>query len=107
MSQLRVEILSFAGCPNREPARALVERVADELGMEATVEIVDVIDFDAARNLRFLGSPTVRVNGHDVEPGAEKRCEFGFACRVYHSDQGSSSQPSEAWIREALAASRS
>jgi hypothetical protein len=58
VSQPRVEILSFAGCPNQEPARSLVERVAAELGLEPAVEIVEVVDSEAASNLRFLGSPT-------------------------------------------------
>lgn len=103
MSQPRVEILSFTGCPNQEQARGLVERVAAELGVEPALEIVEVVDSGAASNLRFLGSPTVRVNGRDVEPGAEKRREFVFACRVYRTGQGFSGQPSEAWIRAALA----
>ena len=103
MSRLRVEILALAGCPNHERARATVERVAAELGVEPTVEIVEVVDSEAAKTLRFLGSPTVRVNGRDVEPGAEKRREFALSCRVYHSEQGFSGQPSEAWIRRALA----
>jgi hypothetical protein len=102
VSQPRVEILSFAGCPNRERARGLVERIAAELGVEPTLEMVEVVDSDAADRLRFLGSPTVRVNGRDVEPGAEKRREFVFSCRVYRSDQGLTGHPSEASIREAL-----
>jgi hypothetical protein len=106
VSPPRVEILSFPGCPNQERARGLVERVAAELGVVPTLEIVEVVDSDAASNLRFLGSPTVRVNGRDVEPGAEKRRDFAFACRVYRTDQGLSGQPSEAWIREALAPPR-
>ena len=102
MTQPLVEILYFDGCPKHEPARALVERVAAELRVEPAIELVEVVDPDAAADLRFLGSPTIRVGGRDVEPGANERHEFVLACRVYRSEHGLAGQPDEAWIREAL-----
>jgi hypothetical protein len=101
-----VEILYFEGCPNHGEARALVERLADELRLEPEVRLVEVADPDAAARLRFLGSPTVRVDGRDVEPGAEERGDFVFSCRVYRSDRGLTGQPDEAWIRAALGPTR-
>jgi hypothetical protein len=103
VSQPRVEILYFDGCPNHERARALVETIATELNMEPSVQLVPVADSETARALRFLGSPTVRVNGRDVEPGAEERRDFVLSCRVYRTEHGFSGQPSEAWVSEALA----
>jgi hypothetical protein len=103
MRRPRVEILYFEECPNHRPARALVERIAGELRVDPEIHIVEVPDADAAMRLRFLGSPTVRVDGRDVEPGAEQRREFVLSCRVYRSERGFSGQPDERWIREALA----
>jgi len=102
MRRPRVEILYFDGCPNHEPARALVDRLARQLGVEPEIELVQVADPEAAAMLRFLGSPTVRVDGVDVEPGAEERRDFAFSCRIYRSDGGASEQPAESWVREAL-----
>ncbi len=102
MSGPRVEILWFEGCPNHERALEVVEQVAGELGMRPAIELVEVPDVDAAARLRFLGSPTVRVEGRDVEPGAEERTEFVLACRVYRSERGVAGQPDEDWIRAAL-----
>jgi hypothetical protein len=102
MRRPRVEILYFEGCPNHEPARALVERLARELHVEPEIELVEVADPEAAVKLRFLGSPTVRANGMDVEPGAEERRDFAFSCRLYRSDGGASEQPAESWVRDAL-----
>jgi hypothetical protein len=102
VSQPRVEILYFEGCPNHEPARALVDRLAGELRVEPEIELIQVADPEAAVRLRFLGSPTVRVNGVDVEPGAEERREFVLSCRVYRGESGFSGQPEERWIRDAL-----
>ena len=102
MRRPRVEILYFDGCPNHEPARALVDRLARELRVEPAIELVQVADPEAAAMLRFLGSPTVRVDGVDVEPGAEERRDFALACRIYRSDEGASEQPAESWVRDAL-----
>jgi len=103
----RVEILYFDGCPNHELARALVERVAAELHLDPSIDLVAVVDPDAAAELRFLGSPTIRVDGRDVEPGAEERHEFVLSCRMYRTGQGLAGQPDQAWIREALTAAAS
>ncbi len=103
MRRPRVEILYFAGCPNHEAARALVERIAADLRIEPQIDLVEVSGLAAARALRFLGSPTVRVNERDVEPGAEKRNDFVLSCRVYRTEHGLGGQPAEALVREALA----
>ncbi len=102
MSRPRVEILYFEGCPNHEPARALVERLATELRIEPEIRLVEVTDPEAAVALRFLGSPTVRVNGVDVEPGAQERRDFALSCRIYRGERGVAEQPQESWVREAL-----
>jgi hypothetical protein len=102
MRRPRVEILYLHGCPNHEPTRALVERVAGKLGIEPVIDLVEVADVDAAVERRFLGSPTVRVGGVDVEPGAEERRDFAFSCRIYRGERGVSEQPDERWVREAL-----
>jgi hypothetical protein len=70
--------------------------------VEPEIRLVEVSDADAAVELRFLGSPTVRVDGVEVEPGAEARRDFALACRVYRSERGVAEQPEEAWLREAL-----
>lgn len=103
MKRPRVEILHFEGCPNHEGARVLVERIAAEVGVKPEIDLVQVPDADAAMQLRFLGSPTVRVDGRDVEPGAEGRRDYVFACRVYRGEEGFSGQPAAGWIRQALA----
>jgi hypothetical protein len=103
MRRPRVEILYFEGCPNHEAARALVDRIAAELRIEPQIDLVEVSDLAAARALRFLGSPTVRVNGRDVEGGTEKRDDFVLSCRVYQTEHGLGGQPAEAAVRKALA----
>lgn len=99
----RVEILYFEGCPNYEAARGLVERLSRELGIEPELRLIDVADQEAAQRLRFLGSPTIRVDGEDVDPHASGRHEYARSCRVYRTEVGFAGQPDERWVRDALA----
>lgn len=78
-----VEILYFAGCPNHAPTAELVRQVVRDVAPDAQVREVEVADHDEAQRMRFLGSPTVRVDGRDVEPGAQDRTTFQMACRLY------------------------
>ncbi len=103
MRQPRVDVLYFEGCPNHEQARAIVERVAADMSVTPEIHLVEVPDAEAAPEMRFLGSPSIRVDGRDVEPGADERESFVFACRVYRAERGFTGQPEERWIREALA----
>jgi hypothetical protein len=97
-----VELLYFEGCPNHEEARRVVERVSRELGIEPEIRLVDVPSDEAARRLRFLGSPTIRVEGEDIEPNARERHTYARSCRVYRTQAGLAGLPDEHWVRDAL-----
>ncbi|HZC30349.1 MAG TPA: hypothetical protein VE261_02455 [Gaiellaceae bacterium] len=97
-----MQILTVAECPNRRGAVELVEQVARELGVEPELELVNVLDSKTAGRLRFLGSPTIRVDGRDVEPGAAARTEYALSCRLYRTAAGVQGQPDAMWIRDAL-----
>ena len=98
-----IEILYFDDCPNYRDARALVDRVSDDLDVLPEIRMIGIPDPERADRLRFLGSPTIRVNGRDIEPGADTRDQFTLACRVYGTDSGLQGLPAESWLREALA----
>ena len=102
MASQSVELLYFTGCPHYNQARELVERVAADEGVAPDLRLVEITTPEDAQRLRFLGSPSVRVNGHDVEPGADDRDTFVLACRVYRTDSGLRGTPAEEWVRAAL-----
>lgn len=102
----RVEVLSFAGCPHARAVVALVEQAARDTAVDVDLRLIDVPDAATAAERRFLGSPTVRVEGRDVEPGSEDRADFAFACRVYQSPDGSSGLPGLEWLEAALRATK-
>lgn len=98
---VRVEILAREDCPNRGMAITVVERVVDEMGVPADIEVVEVADDDDAEEHRILGSPTVLVDGRDVDP--EPMYE-GYSAddRLYRTRRGPSGWPEAEWIRDAL-----
>lgn len=98
-----VEVLYFDGCPNHVPALALIERVAGNLGLEPELRLVKVVDQEAAQRMGFLGSPTIRVGGRDVDPYTEERTDYGLSCRVFRTEAGITGQPDERWVRDAFA----
>ncbi|MFP6654397.1 MAG: hypothetical protein VCB25_02140 [Myxococcota bacterium] len=95
---LKIEILYFAGCPNHPPSVCLAHEVLAELGLEAEVREVAIETIATAKRHRFLGSPSLRVNGVDIEIEARSRRDFGLSCRMY-SDGG---VPARALLVEAL-----
>jgi hypothetical protein len=97
-----VEVLVFPGCPNRAAAIALAERVCAELDGNAGIQVLDITDQQAAEQARSLGSPTIRVDGRDVEPGAGKCVEYLHTCRLYQGEHSLRGLPEEAWLRQAL-----
>jgi hypothetical protein len=98
-----VEILYFDGCPNHEPAVTMVERIDRELGTDAELRLVNVPDREAATQLQFLGSPTIRVDGVDVDPLTAQRTDYALSCRIFSTEHGPARQPEECWVRDALA----
>jgi hypothetical protein len=99
-----IEVLTVPGCPNRDAAIALAARVRDQLGSAAEVRVLDIADQPAAEQARFPGSPTIRVDGQDIAPGAEHQQEYVCACRLYHVGHSLRGLPDQAWLRQALLA---
>jgi hypothetical protein len=98
---MRVEVLYFNGCPSYE---TLLPRLRELLvDVSATFELRLVESPEAAERERFLGSPTVRVDGTDIDPAAEQRTDFGLKCRLYPSPDGLCGVPPHAWLVNALA----
>jgi hypothetical protein len=97
-----IEILSRDDCEGRGMAVAVVQRILDETGIPAHLELVDMSDDREAEERRVLGSPTIRVEGRDVEPGSNKRTDFTVGDRLYRGERGLQGWPDERWVREAL-----
>lgn len=99
-----IEVLYVRDCPHYAGALALVERVRAELGIDTELRTSLIGDQGAAERARFPGSPTIRVDGRDVEPGSEPPSEISLACRLYRLEHRLAGEPAERWVRDALLA---
>jgi hypothetical protein len=99
---MRIELLYFEGCPSyAELLPCLQELLAGE-GIEDAIELRRIETSEDAERERFLGSPTVRIDGEDVDPTANDRNDFGLECRLFRTEEGLARTPPESWIRAAL-----
>jgi hypothetical protein len=97
-----IQVLHVQDCPNYPQALALVQQVRAEVGIDAELRTTLITDQAAAEEARFLGSPTIRVNGRDIEPGAEWNFEFVHGCRLYQGEHSLRALPEDEWLRQAL-----
>jgi hypothetical protein len=99
---VKVELLYWDGCPSHPEALELLQTVLGERGLDVTVELREVETDEEARALRFPGSPTIRIDGRDVDTsGADGRP--ALTCRIYHLADGRASPiPSREQLEEAL-----
>ena len=104
MNRRKIEVMYFEGCPNVEPALREVHAAIEAVGLDGRVDVAmtQIGDEVEAGRRRFLGSPTVLVDGHDVEPEAATRDDYGLQCRVYWYDGHLRGAPVSQWIAAAL-----
>jgi hypothetical protein len=98
---MRIEILYLGGSPNHSPAVDRLRTVLAREGLHEEVTEIEVRDESAAKELKFFGSPTIRVNGLDIEASSRQATETGFAFRWYPGGL-----PSEDMIRAAVREAR-
>ncbi|NES17349.1 hypothetical protein G3554_27565 [Micromonospora sp. PPF5-17] len=99
---MKLELLVVEDCPNHGPAAAVVRRALDEEGMSTVPITVRVVTSQTeAEQLRFLGSPSVLIDGRD--PFAEPHHRPAMAYRLYRDDAtGVSGVPPLRRLRQVL-----
>src|SRR5215203_4276242 len=98
---VRVSFLYYEDCPSYDLALQRLREVMDEEGIPNEVEVIKVESEEQARKLRFVGSPTIHVNGQDIDPSSDSR--YALTCRAYRlADDRISPLPSKDMIRRAF-----
>lgn len=98
-----IEFLYWEDCPSHPEAWKRLQEVIAEEGLNVSVERIEVRTDEDAEVLSFPGSPTIRVNGMDVDPAGAARQGTALTCRVYIlEDRRYSPVPSKAMLRSAL-----
>lgn len=103
---MTVELLFWEGCPSHPKALADLRETMSALGLDpGGIVIREVHGEPDAEREHFIGSPTIRIDGVDIQPAEGD--PYGLTCRVYHRRDGRiSPTPDPADVREALAAAQ-
>ena len=84
----------------------MLEEVIAEVAPGTPIRDIDATDPATAASLRFPGSPTIRVNGRDVEPSYVDPTDYTPRCRLYRTPAGLRGVPERSWIADALSLAR-
>ncbi|TET54568.1 MAG: DUF2703 domain-containing protein [Actinobacteria bacterium] len=103
---MKIELFYFDDCPHYEKAKENLEQALKELDIEEKIELVKIDNQEMAREKKFIGSPTIRINDKDIDPLAENATSYGFTCRNYFSDKGLTGWPDVEMIKEAIKSSK-
>jgi hypothetical protein len=96
-----ITFLYYEDCPSHDKALERLQQVLAEERITAEITIVKVETEEQAQQLRFVGSPTILVNGEDIVP--PDHSSYYLSCRVYVLENGRISPlPSPEMIRRSL-----
>ena len=99
---MEIQFLYYEDCPSHDVALDRLREVMSEVAVEAEIDIVKVDTDEQAKRLRFIGSPTILVNGEDIDPPPPD-AYYVLTCRAYRLEDGRISPlPSADMIRRAL-----
>jgi hypothetical protein len=97
-----IEFYFWEGCPSHPEALALLQEVLEERGTREPIQVREVFTHDEAVELGFPGSPTIRIDGRDVDPDGAM-APPALNCRIYRLPDGRVSPvPSRQQLEEAL-----
>jgi hypothetical protein len=104
---MKVDFLYWEDCPSHEDGLDRLRAVLAEEGVDSDLRLIEIRTDEDAHTHRFTGSPTIRIEGVDVDPTSAQG-EFSLTCRVYRHENGRFSPlPSIQTLREAIKAARS
>jgi hypothetical protein len=100
---VQIELRHWSGCPSTDEARALLDEVLRDRGLDVPVVIREVHTQEEAEALGFPGSPTILVDGRDVDADGAAGLRPALNCRIYHLPGGKVSPvPSREQLEAAL-----
>ena len=97
---MRIDVLYFDGCPSWKNALENLKLVLKAENREAEINLVLVESDEEALKKKFLGSPSIRVNGIDLWP--MERQSYFLSCRMYRTAEGMKGFPSVSMLREKI-----
>ncbi|MCW1296747.1 MAG: DUF2703 domain-containing protein [Candidatus Parvarchaeota archaeon] len=119
---MKIELLYILDCPFCLKTKELIRECLKELSVKADIKEILVDSDKKAEKYNFTGSPTIRINGKDIQEEVSKgRClpceelskhskgttkfvrqECSFGCRIYFYKGKQYPYPPKEMIKEAI-----
>jgi hypothetical protein len=99
---MKIDLLWFEDCPNHEAAAQILSEVLAEFGVSDPIVRIEVPDEATGNRFTFPGSPTIHIDGVDVEPGWVPCDDCTPRCRLYMTSEGLRGVPETEWVRAAV-----
>ena len=98
---MKILFLYSEDCPSHDEALQRLRKVMKEEGIRDEIEVIRVETSEDAERLKFIGSPTILIDGRDIDPPTNPY--YALTCRAYRLEDGRISPlPSEVMIRKAI-----
>lgn len=85
---LTIDFLFWKECPSHPTAWERLNQALVRLGLQAEIRRIEVKTDEEAAALSFPGSPTIRINGNDIDPEGACNQPASLSCRIYHDSNG-------------------
>jgi len=99
---MKVELLYTDLCPHYKEALHILQDILKEIGSGKPITMTRIRTEKDANEHRFSGSPTVRINGKDVDPKFRDNGTYGLRCRVYFFEGNFHPFPPPGMVRETI-----
>lgn len=99
---VNIGIFFIEGCPGVPSITDIINEIIAEEAIDADISLYLIETLEDARRLHFTGSPTVRINGRDIEPNMQTVKDYGLRSRHYYINGGKSDYPAKSMIRDAI-----
>ncbi len=98
-ANMKIEFLYFKSCPSHKQAISNLKAALRESGIRASLTLIAVESPEKAAQVGFQGSPSIRINGKDIEG---KNDGISYSCRIYPIGGKMTGVPTKEYIREKL-----
>lgn len=98
---MKIQFLYFEGCPSYKNGLENLKQALKELNLPEDFEMINVDSDEKTKEYQFIGSPTIRINGKDIDPRAREAKITGYrACRIYQTEEGIQGAPTVKMIKD-------
>jgi len=99
---MKVELYYFEGCPNYDKAAEILQQTLKDMEIDIPIDMINIEDDETAKTLKFIGSPSIRIDEEDVDPSRRDDTDYSLQCRIYRTDSGVMGWPPAEMIADAL-----